>query len=367
MPATTDDGFTTAEAPKDRWGRYVIEHDGTKKSFSRVTTIAKSLDDEGALTAWKGRMTATGLVQRPDLLAAASTVLEDRGALDRIVQQSIEAAGASSKANIGTALHQVTQQLDLGRKPAILPGLQADVDSYIAGINAHGIIFDENLIEVLLVNEKYGYAGTADRIARLRSRRRKQVFDLKTGNIEYAINSIAVQMAMYANAEYIYDWRTKTQLPMPEMDKSRGIIIHLPAGQAKLDLYEIDLEAGWEAAKLAIQVRDWRKRKDLHIKVHVGAAANEEDPPTTEVAAPTPSDDIVKRYALDRIRNLPKEAQEQLKKLWPAPDTKLHDMTEAQLTELDKLLIELEANYAAGFLPKPDVEPLPRKKTAKKK
>ena len=348
MPAT--DEFTTGEAPKDRWGRYLIEVNGEKKSFSRVTTIAKSLDDEGALTAWKGRMTATGLVQRPDLLAAASTVLEDRSALDRIVQQSIEAAGASSKANIGTALHQVTQQLDLGHKPAILPGLQGDVDAYIAGIDTHGIIMDPKFIEVVLVNEKFGYAGTVDRIARLRSRRRRQIFDLKTGNIEYAINSIAVQMAMYANAQYVYDWRTKEKQEMPDLDKTRGVIIHLPAGQSKLELYEVDLVAGWEAAQLAIQVREWRKRKDLHIRITA-------EPPSS----PLSQDDIVKSFSLERIRNLPTEAQEQLKKLWPAPGVKLPDMNEEQLDELSKLLVELEANYAAPFLKQPD-EPQPIKK-----
>jgi hypothetical protein len=103
---SADNDFTTGEAPKDRWGRYLIKtRTGKETSFPRVTTIAKCLDDEGALTAWKGRMTATGLVHRNDLLVAASASLEDKGALDRIVQQAIEAAGASSKANIGTALH----------------------------------------------------------------------------------------------------------------------------------------------------------------------------------------------------------------------------------------------------------------------
>ena len=106
---TTADTFTTGEAPKDRWGRYLITtRTGKQTSFPRVTTIAKCLDDEGALTAWKGRMTATGLVHRNDLLVAASAALEDKSALDRIVQQAIEAAGASSKANIGTALHSIT-------------------------------------------------------------------------------------------------------------------------------------------------------------------------------------------------------------------------------------------------------------------
>jgi hypothetical protein len=227
----------------------------------------------------------------------------------------------------------------------------------------HGVIIDPRLVEVLLVNEKYEYAGTADRIARFRSRKRKQIFDLKTGNIEYAINAIAVQMAMYANAEYIYDWRTKERIPLPELDKTRGVIIHLPAGQAKFDLYELDLVAGWEAAKMAMDVRAWRKRKDLHIKVHAEAAATGEVPPTTGVAA---SADLARTDALNRIRNLPTAAQDVLKQTWPVPGVKLPDMNETQLDVLLAKLTQLETEHSAPFMP--DADPLPlKKKPAKKK
>ena len=366
MPATDD--FTTGEAPKDRWGRYLITtRSGKQTSFPRVTTIAKCLDDEGALTAWKGRMTATGLVQRNDLLVAASAALEDRTALDRIVQQAIEAAGASSKANIGTALHSLTQALDLGQKPAILPGLQTDVDAYLKGITDHGVIIDPRFVEVLLVNEKYEYAGTADRIARFNTRKKKQVFDLKTGSIDYAMNAIAVQMAMYANAEYIYNWQTQEYIPMPDIDKTRGVILHLPAGKGELALYEVDLVAGWEAAQMAMDVRAWRKRKDLHIKVHVEVAANDGIPPTTGVATST-APDLNRTDALTRIKNLPTPAQELLKKHWPAPGVKLPDLNEEQLDILMIRLDQLETEFSAGFLPnnEPDLQPITKAPARKK-
>lgn len=371
MPAT--DSFTTGEAPKDRWGRYLITtRTGKQTSFPRVTTIAKCLDDEGALTAWKGRMTATGLVHRHDLLAAASGVLEDKSALDKVVQQAIEAAGASSKANIGTALHQLTQALDLGQQPAILPGLQVDVDAYLTGIVQHGVIIDPRFVEVLLVNEKHEYAGTADRIARFSTRKKKQVFDLKTGSIDYAMNAIAVQMAMYANAEYMYDWRTQVQTALPDIDKTRGVIIHLPAGKGELCLYEVDLIAGWEAAQMAMEVRAWRKRKDLHIKVHAGVAGGVDESSATGPA--TPAKNLNRDDALIRIRNLPTAWQEALKQQWPAPGVTLNQMTEAQLDLLMLKLDLFETESSAPFLPnnEPDLVPIAkeavkRKAPAKKK
>jgi hypothetical protein len=358
MPAINN--FTTGEAPKDRWGRYLIKtRSGKETSFPRVTTIAKSLDDEGALTAWKGRMTATGLVQRNDLLVAASAALEDRSALDRIVQQAIEAAGASSKANIGTALHSLTQALDLGQQPAILPGLQTDVNAYTTGITQHGVIIDPRFVEVLLVNEKFEYAGTADRIARFNNRKKKQIMDLKTGSIDYAMNAIAVQMAMYANADYIYDWRTQEHIPMPDIDKTRGVILHLPAGQGTLALYEVDLVAGWEAAQMAMAVRTWRKRKDLHIKVHAEVAANDGIPPTAGVAT-SAAPDHNRDTALERIKNLPTTWQDLLKRHWPYPGVKLPDFNEAQLDTLLKQLDELERESSAPFLSnrEPDLVPI---------
>jgi len=364
MPANDD--FTTGEAPKDRWGRYRIKtRSGKETYFPRVTTIAKCLDDEGALTAWKGRMTATGLVHRNDLLVAASAALEDKGALDRIVQQAIEAAGASSKANIGTALHSLTQALDLGQQPAILPGLQIDVDAYLLGMVKHGVIIDPRFVEILLVNEKYEYAGTADRIARFNTRKKKQVMDLKTGSIDYAMNAIAVQMAMYANAEYIYDWRTQTCTDLPDIDKTRGVILHLPAGKGELALYEVDLVAGWVAAQMAMEVRAWRKRKDLHIKVHASGASAA--PPVAE-AAP----DLNRTDALQRIQNLPAAAQDLLKRQWPAPGVKLPDLDEEQLDILMIRLDQLETEFSAPFLknnetPPPAIKPTKAKKPAAKK
>jgi hypothetical protein len=304
-------------------------------------------------------MTATGLVQRNDLLVAASAALEDRSALDRIVQQAIEAAGASSKANIGTALHSLTQALDLGQQPAILPGLQTDVNAYTTGITQHGVIIDPRFVEVLLVNEKYEYAGTADRIARFSTRKKKQIFDLKTGSIDYAMNAIAVQMAMYANADYIYDWRTQEHIPMPDIDKTRGVILHLPAGQGTLALYEVDLVAGWEAAQMAMAVRTWRKRKDLHIKVHAEVAANDGIPPTAGVAT-SAAPDHNRDTALERIKNLPTTWQDLLKRHWPYPGVKLPDFNEAQLDTLLKQLDELERESSAPFLSnrEPDLVPI---------
>jgi len=59
---------TRQEAPKDRWGRYLVTTpDGKQRGYTRVTTIAKTCSEEGALKQWANRMVVTGLINRSDL------------------------------------------------------------------------------------------------------------------------------------------------------------------------------------------------------------------------------------------------------------------------------------------------------------
>ena len=152
---------TRQEAPKDRWGRYLVTTpDGKQRGYTRVTTIAKAPDDEAALKQWANRMVVTGLINRSDLLAQASTKLDDKSALNRICEEAITAGGGSHRANLGTALHSLTELIDLGKKPAILPGLQADLDAYVSTLQKYGVHIMPNYIESVVINDDSEYAGT---------------------------------------------------------------------------------------------------------------------------------------------------------------------------------------------------------------
>jgi hypothetical protein len=102
-------------------------------------------------------------------------------------------------------------------------------------------------------------------------RGRPVIGDLKTGrSLEYGWNEISIQLALYANADGIFDFTTGEYEPMPEgLDRSVGIVVHLPVGQAKATVYQVNLEQGYKAAVLAAAVRDWRKVRDLAAPVEV--------------------------------------------------------------------------------------------------
>jgi len=362
---STED-FIQEEAPKDRWGRYLIQQpEGKSRGYTRVTTVAKTLDDTASLADWKVRMAITGLVQRPDLLAQASTAIDDRTRMNKIANDCVEAAGAYSRANLGTALHAITEQIDLGLKPAILPGLQADIDAYVAGIAAYGIKMHKEFIEVLLINDDLEYAGTADRIVTLMDGR-LVIFDLKTGtDLSYSFGNIAVQLAMYANADWIYNWKTGERTPMPAIDKTVGIICHLPAGDATVAFHEVNLVAGWEAAKQSFTTREWRKRKDLFKPYTFSDKPRTVTPPK---AAPTKVVETPKSltaragWMKARIQALTVPAQKMLVLSWPAGVPHFDQCTNEHFDALIRVIELVEAEHSIPFFEVDPTKPKPKKR-----
>ena len=362
--------FDLLEAPKDRWGRYKINNPSTGKErgYTRVTTIAKTLDDTASLADWKVRMAITGIVQRPDLLAQASTAIDDRTRLNKIAGDAVEAAGAYSRANLGTALHNLTQQIDLGMKPQILPGLQQDIETYVASIAAWDMQMNKDWIEVLLINDELEYAGTADRIVRTRDGR-LVIFDLKTGtDLSYSYGSIAVQLALYAQAEWIYDWRTGERTPLPDIDKTSGIICHLPAGEGKCEFFNVDLEAGWDAAQMSMRTRDWRKRKDLFTPYKFSAEKRRDVAPTPnetasgDIAASPKALETRQEWLKRRISTLNRAAQAKLILAWPQGVPRLQDCNNAQLDALIKTIEAVEADASAPFFDPDPTQAKPKRR-----
>lgn len=257
------------EPRRDRYGRYVVKgRNGKDISYTRVTTFAKTLADTYNLNAWRCRMTALGLSRRQDLLAlTASTSVDDKRALDEIVIKAQEAAKADSGRNIGSALHGFTEQYDLGTLDihTVPEPYDADIAAYAATMKAHGLVVLTEHVEAVCVIESLGLAGTMDRIV-LCPDGRIRIADVKTQqSLDFGVHDIAIQMACYANASSLYDYGTEAHRPMPDVDRTTAIVIHLPAGKGECTLHDVDIAAGWEAAQLAEQVRTWRKRKGLSV------------------------------------------------------------------------------------------------------
>lgn len=266
---STDADFWTGMAaaqdiPRDRYGRpLVVPRDGGKPvPYARMTTHAGAPDDTWALEKWKMRMTALGLVEREDLHLAVAAHRDDKDRLNKICDQAVEAAKASAGANVGTAIHALCDQwdrgeLELARVPA---AFRADVEAYARATEG----FESVEIEQFGVLDDYSVGGTWDRLYRTKSGR-LVIGDTKTGNVEYGMGKIAIQLAGYSRATpYDHGSGTRgTSNPDRGVDQAFGIVMHVPAGKGVCELIEVNLTAGWEGFLLAADVRRWRSRRNL--------------------------------------------------------------------------------------------------------
>jgi hypothetical protein len=196
---------------------------------------------------------------RPDLVMAVAGLgggADDKGPLDRVVDQAAEAAQAGAAATTGTALHALTERLDRGQPVGVVPeAYRADLDAYERATAELGHL----AIEQFTVHDELKIGGTPDRVVRFRGG--TYIADIKSGSIAYGAAKFAMQLAVYAHSTP-YDHVTETRAPYPaDVDTDRGIIIHLPAGQGTCTLRWVDLATGWAGVQLAAEVRAWRAKR----------------------------------------------------------------------------------------------------------
>lgn len=269
-------GTEDADLPKvDRYKRYVLDpHGKGEKSYTRSTTLAKTLEDTYMLSKWQQRNAARGVALRPDLVARAIvTPVDKKGDWEEILSQAETVAAGGSNANLGTAFHQLHDGIEKMTDAdylAVPENLRVTYERYRAELDRLGIT--ELVSEVTVINEQIGTAGKVDGLLRLADGR-VVVGDRKSGKASKYPHSVAIQLANYSHANLIeVDGKF---VPMaeayPDLDPSVGIVIEVSFGDADtatVHVYEFDLDAGWYGALLASKVKRWRNRKDIHLPYH---------------------------------------------------------------------------------------------------
>jgi hypothetical protein len=222
------------DIPRDRFGRPLVVPlaGGSPIPYTRCTTYIDCLEDRYKLEEWKCRMTAIGITMRDDLRLSTAAHFDDKNKLNAIVQDAMEVAKSHEAANIGTALHALCAQMDLGQTPEHVPA------EYHAD----------------LAHLKIG--GTPDRVVRYQGK--DYIADIKTGQVEYGMAKIAMQLSIYSRC-VLYDHMTQERTPL-STDFEKGLLIHLPAGTGTCTLHWVDLNAGWRGVQLAEHVRKWRTK-----------------------------------------------------------------------------------------------------------
>ena len=259
------------DIPRDRWGRpLIIPPDGGKPiGYTRVSTMAKMLDDTTNLMSWKQRVTVVGLARRADLRTRLAGIIasntdpvggDGKRDLNGVCAEAAEAGGGSTAASAGTGIHELTEAVDRGTDPADLlvdEGLADRLRQYAEATACLEVL----AIETFVVNDELRAAGTFDRLVRLPGGR-VVVADLKTGahDANYPLG-VAVQIAVYAHGS-LYDPVTVARSELhPDLDLTTGLLIHLPQKGDGCRLYALDLTAGYRAALVAADVHEIRAWK----------------------------------------------------------------------------------------------------------
>lgn len=380
---------------RDQWGRYLVRPpDGSApKGYTRVTTIAKALDDQGGLGPWKATMAVCGALIRPGLRKQWETLLAvndndpwyasktTKAECKRLVEECAAVGGANDRREIGTALHTLTAMLDLGQRPQTLPGeTDRDLDAYIRGRSEHSVQIAAGHVEQMVVLDEFSVAGTFDRVARVPGFERPLIADLKTGaDLTYSWQSIAVQLAAYSRANSVYrqgaaaDGSEDIRSAMPLVDQEHGLVMHLPAGRGRLTFHLVDLTKGWEAFKVAVWTREWRRANvswllgdgqrpaDLAGALEASIALHPSSQP--------PARDLVRElrgWLRSRITAIGAHpaARADLGARWPAGMPTLNGFaghTPEQLEEINRVLWDVERAHTLTFPdPKPGEEPIAR-------
>lgn len=285
--------MTDLSISRDRYGRpYVSDDDGplkykkgrvspiNAKGYTRVSTLAGTLDDKGNLIPWSVANAMVGMVKDPSISAQVGSLMdkydnpwyvpEGKAAIQPLVERAQEIGGADRASGLGTSMHEFTEVIDEGRWPEFAP---TELVPWLHAYKERMAEYEVLGMELFVVNDELQTAGSFDRLLRMPDGR-VVVSDLKSGrNDPNYPGKVTMQVAIYANSVR-YDQVSGARSPLHEdIDLTTGLLVHAPilgGGKPEVKVYELDLVKGMEMARLALSVREarsWERSKDAKLKV----------------------------------------------------------------------------------------------------
>lgn len=247
-------------------GRYKLKHPKTDKAqtFMRASTLAKVLDDTYHLDKWKLRNVLHGMSLDPNLGARVLTAIESEakaGVVDAIAEDAQVAAGSAEAREFGTAVHAWAEEVDAGRiLPSQVPEMYREhVINYLQVLARHALVALPEYTERIVFNTKAGAVGTLDRIY-LCADGTLALGDVKTSkSLTYTYLSYAIQLDIYAEADFMLSLDGTTWEPMPELRKDFAILMHVPSDNAQgASAVTYDLKVAAAALSTAVLVKKLR-------------------------------------------------------------------------------------------------------------
>jgi hypothetical protein len=248
------------DVPRDRWRRPLIHVlSDTLEPYTRVSTVAGWLSDGHGLGIWKLRHAALSIARHPDVAGLIAPLAYGDAALDEAIEAACERSVAMVEArHHGTAMHAWAEKHAGDPAREWVPErMRPDIEAYDERLGRAGLVLLES--EVFVVNDELRVAGTLDSLLLDTETGFAVVGDEKTGKLSPL--SVSAQLAMYAGGQR-YDPLTGVRTPLSlRLDTERALVIHLPKGEGRCDLYSIDLERARASARVALAVGLARKEE----------------------------------------------------------------------------------------------------------
>jgi hypothetical protein len=244
---------------RDQWDRPLILPPGGGKpvAYRRASTVAEVLEDHFGLQKWELRLTAEGLAQRPDLVQSIHGA--SKREVGKIVEEAMEAAGASVASRNGSTMHRLTETLDnTGDVPT---GLPSNITAMLEAYEKETARFKVLDTEKFVVCDKIKVGGTYDRRLYDEHTGLTVIGDLKTGqSLSHLALKAPAQVCVYAAGVW-YDLDGERE---PHgADRNRGLMIWLPwtdnPSEAICEVRWLDLRIGRQLVKEAFRVEQFRK------------------------------------------------------------------------------------------------------------
>lgn len=247
--------------------------DENRVVYSRASGLADFLEEFSFLWKWKMRGLAKGLSDRMDLvrLVAAETYTcgfaDDEQAnkaagrnIDQVIERAMDHAGVDMKADYGTAIHLRTEPGNEGTDP--------DEKQRVDQASCWDLWRELGVVhlgtEIFTACDETRSAGTFDHLSYVPGLG-IVVTDKKTSS--KAKQNYDVQLGGYSRSD-VYDPQTDLRMTLEEyiesqgwdprlLNRSVGIIWWVKDGRTQAR--ELDLDNGYEWAKVAARIRDERR------------------------------------------------------------------------------------------------------------
>jgi hypothetical protein len=278
---TEADGFLDEldEVERKNGEPLIIQPDGSRLAYTRASSLGDFLTDNAFLEAWHMRNLAVALGRRRDLADMCAvepyttgfaepdkpTKAASAKRLDWYIERALDAVKISERADRGTVVHAVTEKDYEGYIPITVITEYASFCEWIAINNVERI---ES--EMFVVNDELRVAGTFDHLFW------HPEFGLIIGDTKNGRNAnnlgFSCQFANYSRSEW-YDINTGERKPLAqyvaetygdrgEVNQDFALLLSVKAamdgGIGEVKVSEVDIDWGYEACRLAAQVRDFR-------------------------------------------------------------------------------------------------------------